>query len=122
MKYAERQQAMYRELLNIGIRFGEQRTLDLVEVALHRMGWGLKRINALLDLLRELDEYYASAWESTMESDVFQERLDNELRDIVKDKQEFIPFEKRYPEVRRLGYDKLPKRQARRKEWARDGS
>ena len=110
MNYAQKQQALKRELVRVGVRFGEQRTLDLMEIALHRKGWGFDRINAFLDLLRELDQYYAPAWEMTMESDVFQERLDAELRDIVKDKQEFIPFEQRYPEVRQLGYDKLPRR------------
>lgn len=110
MNYAEKQKALRRELVRSGVRFGEQRTLDLVEIALHRNGWGFDRINALLDLLRELDQYYAAAWDMTMESDVFQERLDAELRDIVKDRQEFIPFEKRYPEVRQLGYDRLPRR------------
>lgn len=110
LTYAQKQQALKRELVNVGIRFREQRTLDLVEIALHRKGWGYDRITGLLDLLRELDEYYAPAWETQMESDVFQERLDNELRDIVKDRQEFIPFEKRYPEVRQLGYDRLPRR------------
>lgn len=110
MNYAEKQQALKRELVNVGIRFGEQRTLDLMEVALHRKGWGYERINGLLDLMRELDEYYAVAWEMRMESDVYQEKLDNELRSIVGDRQEFIPFEKRYPEVRQLGYKKLPRR------------
>lgn len=110
MNYAEKQQALKRELVNVGIRFGEQRTLDLMEVALHRKGWGYDRINGLLDLMRELDEYYAVAWEMRMESDVYQEKLDNELRSIVGDRQEFIPFEKRYPEVRQLGYNKLPRR------------
>ena len=110
MNYAEKQQALKRELVNVGIRFGEQRTLDLMEVALHRKGWGYDRINGLLDLMRELDEYYAVAWEMRMESGVYQEKLDNELRSIVGDRQEFIPFEKRYPEVRQLGYKKLPRR------------
>lgn len=110
MNYAQKQQALKRELVNVGIRFGEQRTLDLMEVALHRKGWGYDRINALLDLMRELDSYYAPAWEMRMESDVYQVKLDNELADILKDKQEMIPFEKRYPEVRQLGYNKLPRR------------
>lgn len=110
MNYAQKQQALKRELVNVGIRFGEQRTLDLMECALHRKGWGYDRINGLLDLMRELDEYYAVAWEMRMESDVYQEKLDNELRSIVGDRQEFIPFEKRYPEVRQLGYKKLPRR------------
>ena len=110
MNYAQKQQALKRELVNIGIRFGEQRTLDLMEIALHRKGWGYERINALLSLMTELDEYYAPAWETRMESDVFQERLDAELMEIIKDKQELIPFDKRYPEVRQLGYNKLPRR------------
>ena len=110
MNYAQKQQALKRELVNVGIRFGEQRTLDLMECALHRKGWGYDRINGLLDLMRELDAYYAPAWEMRMESDVYQVKLDNELRDIIKDKQELIPFEKRYPEVRQLGYNKMPRR------------
>lgn len=109
MNYAQKQQALKRELVNVGIRFGEQRTLDLMEVALHRKGWGYDRINGLLDLMRELDSDYAVAWEMRMESDVFQEKLDNELRSIVGDRQEFIPFADRYPEVRQLGYNKLPR-------------
>ena len=110
MNYAQKQQALKRELVNVGIHFGEQRTLDLMEVALHRKGWGYDRINGLIDLMRELDEYYSPAWEATMESDVYQTKLDNELLDIIKDKQELIPFHERYPEVKRLGYNKLPRR------------
>lgn len=110
MNYAQKQQALKRELVNVGIRFGEQRTLDLMEVALHRKGWGYDRINGLLDLMRQLDSDYAVAWEMRMESDVYQEKLDNELRSIVGDRQEFIPFADRYPEVRQLGYNKLPRR------------
>ncbi len=110
MNYAQKQQALKRELVNVGIRFGEQRTIDLMEVALHRKGWGYDRINALLDLMRQLDSDYAVAWEMKMESDVYQEKLDNELKDIIKDRQELIPFEKRYPEVRQLGYNRLPRR------------
>ena len=110
MNYAQKQQELKRELVRVGIRFGEQRTLDLMEIALHRKGWGYERINALLDLMRELDSYYAPAWETRMESDVFQERLDNELKSIVGDRQEFISFPERYPEVKQLGYKKLPRK------------
>ena len=39
-----------------------------------------------------------------------QERMDRELRDLIKDKQELIPFDKRYPDVKTLGYDKLPRK------------
>ena len=111
MNYAQKQQALKDVLVRSGTLIGEQRALDIMEVALHRKwGWGFDRINALLDFMRELDEYYAPAFEVSMESDVYQERLDNELMDIIKDRQELIPFDKRYPEVRQLGYTKLPRR------------
>ena len=110
MNFAQKQAAARRECINIGIRFGEQRTLDFLECALHRKGWGYDRIMDLLKEMAELDAYYLPAFTAEMESDVYQERLDNELRDIVKNRCEFIPFEKRYPEVHRLGYDKLPRR------------
>ena len=45
-----------------------------------------------------------------MEQDVFQERLDAELRDIVKDRQEFATFAQRYPLVINAGYERMPKR------------
>lgn len=106
MTYLERQKVMHRELTYIGIRFGEQHILDLVECALHRKGWGYDRITELLKLVDELEEFYAPAFTVSEEADVFQERLDNELRDILKDRQPLVPFPVRYPEIKQLGYTK----------------
>lgn len=108
--YLARQRAAQRELINTGLRHGQQYAIDMVMVALHRQGWGYDRIKRLIDQVTELADYYADTMHPSMEQDVLQERLDGELRDIVKDRQEFYPFVERYPAVITAGYEKMPKR------------
>lgn len=108
--YLARQQEVYKELFSEGMKTGEQYTMDCVMIALHRQGWGYDRIKRLFDLVRDVADSYGDALRGCMEQDICQERMDNELRDFIKDRQEFIPFRKRYPMVRTLGYDRLPKR------------
>lgn len=105
-----KQQAIQRECVNQGIRHGQQYAIDIVEVALHRQGWGYDRIKRLVDQVSEIADYYAPCMRPCMEQDVFQERLDAELRDIVKDRQEFATFAQRYPLVINAGYERMPKR------------
>lgn len=41
---------------------------------------------------------------SNPECDVKREHLDALIRDIVKDRQDFIPFDGRYPDVKKITY------------------
>lgn len=98
------------EDLNLGMEYGEQYALDMMMIALHEeFGWGYDRIKRLMVAIGNKSDYYGQALHRCMEQDVKQVQMDNAIRDIVKDKQEFIPFEKRYPGIRTYGYDKLPK-------------
>jgi hypothetical protein len=45
-----------------------------------------------------------------MEQEVYQERMDRELKDLVKGRQEFATFEERYPLVRKNALQRMPKR------------
>lgn len=108
--YLARQAATQIECINQGILCGQQYAIDMMEIALHRQGWGYDRIKRLVDQVSEIADYYAPCMCPCMEQDVFQERLDAELRDIVKDRQEFATFAQRYPLVINAGYERMPKR------------
>ena len=92
-----------------GLVMGQQFVCDVMMVCLHGKGWGYDRIRRLLDEMDKQCDYYADAFINGMEQDVRQEQLDRELRDTVKDRQKFVPFAERYPNVKTLGYDKLPR-------------
>ena len=107
--YINRRNAVYDELLNLGRKHGEQYTMDCVLIALHRLGWGYTRIKRLYDMAHEISNYYAPSMLPGMEQDIYQERMDNELRSFVEGNEHFYPFKERYPMVRTAGYNKLPK-------------
>lgn len=109
--YLQRQQAALDVMQDISIRQGQQWALDCLLIALHRQGWGFDRIKRLLDATDDIAKYYSPALHPCMEQDVFIARMDDELRDIVKGKQEFYDFSARYPEIKIAGYDKAPNRQ-----------
>ena len=107
--FLARQKAKRQELLNAGMRIEKQFMLDTLQMSLHQLGWGYKRIKELTDLWGEIYNDYHIALEGTGESDVWQERMDAQIRDIIKDQQEFFDFRSRYPDLRYHGYDKAVK-------------
>lgn len=107
--YIANQQKKILQAANDGMRHGEQYAIDCVMIALHRQGWGYQRIKRLFDDVTEIADYYALATHPGMEQDVYQERMDAELRSFVDGNQDFSPFSDRYPLVKTVGYDRLPK-------------
>lgn len=57
-----------------------------------QQGWGKKY------------DLYFDALTNGPEADYYRQKLDDALRQIVKDKQEFIPFEKRYDFLPQINY------------------
>lgn len=108
--YLDRQRAVYRKLLDAGMDCGEQYMIDCVMIALHRQGWGYTRIKRLVDDVEKLRKYFAPSLVRGMEQDIYQERMDEEIRSFVGTEQPFVPFAQRYPAIEQTGYDKLPKR------------
>lgn len=104
--YLKQLQEAVRRGTNAGMLVGEQFAMDCIMIALHRQGWGYERIRRLLDQTREIADYYGDAMHGSMEQDVIQERMDRELRDIVKDHQIFAPFGERYPHVKSWDYQR----------------
>ena len=106
--YLQRQTALQNELINLGKNHGEQFSLDCVEIVLHeKYGWGYQRIKALVDAVSEKATYYHPAMcRDNPEQPIYQERMDNVLREIVGENQEFYPFKDRYPLITEARYDK----------------
>lgn len=105
---ARRIDSARRDGLRQGLKMGHQYIADVMIVCLHKRGWGYDRIKSLLDDMDKSADYYADAFIKCMEQDARQEQLDNEIRAVVKDRQEFYPFAERYPNVGTLGYGRLP--------------
>lgn len=80
-----------------GELFGQQFAIDLLQIALHRHGWGYERVRKLLDEMRALSDYYDPAFYPNPEQEVWQERMDAELRDLIKDKARCYTFAERHP-------------------------
>ena len=108
--YLARQASVQIECINQGILCGQQYAIDMMEIALHRQGWGYDRIKRLVDQIHDIADYYAPSMHPGMEQEVYQERMDRELRDLVKGRQEFATFEERYPLVRKNALQRMPKR------------
>lgn len=90
-------------------RITQQILLDTLMITMHEdFGWGYDRLKKLEGKWSETVESYLPALTGGMESDVYQERLDRALRSCIGDKQDFIDFKERYPEIRQIGYE--PKR------------
>lgn len=105
--YLKRQAEAKRSFANNIERVIKQLCLDVMQVTLHEdFGMGYERLTKVTEGFLTRYEQYVEVLLGTVESDVWQERLDRALLDIVKDPDKLMPFATRYPEVRRHGYDK----------------
>jgi hypothetical protein len=89
----------------------EQFMTDTLQIAANRcagLGLGYDRIMQLTAVWQEVQKEYRPALNPTKdkEADVAQDHMDNELKRIIRKKAVLIPFEERYPSVKRVRYDK----------------
>ena len=108
--YAARMQEEKQFFLTVGEQTGFQRCLDLVQLCLRdpkvvcNDAWGRERLKRLFVALAEYDKEYAPAFQCGDESDVLQEHLDRQLREIAGD--DLAPFAERYPYIKMQRYGK----------------
>lgn len=107
MNYIDRVQAARDEAMKIAERVTRQYDMDTWQIALSRyqkLDLGYQRIMEITELAEEVRKEYAGAITKGQEQDVYRHHLDEELRQIAKDNAEIIPFEKRYPELKKQDY------------------
>ena len=105
--YLARQQAHDKNLSLSVERVIKQLCLDVMQVTLHEdYGFGSERLTNVAEGFLRRYKDYVQALLGGDEHDVWQERLDRALLDIVKDENKLMSFSQRYPEIKKHGYDK----------------
>ena len=108
--YLEKQRKMYQGFFEAGEQIGLQKAWDYVQIALRDpevMGkdiLGRKRIEKVFNKMRELVDFYHTAFTDDVEADYCQEKLDAQLREIWGD--DLKTFYERYPDLKKLDYNK----------------
>ena len=108
-KRNERDQSFF----DAGERIGLQKMWDYMLIALRDpeiMGkdvFGRKRMEKLYQASKDLADRYNLAFTKDKEADTRQEEMDARLREIWGD--DLSTFYERYPEIKKLGYDKPQK-------------
>ena len=87
-------------------RLTEQFMTDTLQMTLHEhFGFGYDRIMELMVHWRDtLQEYRPALHSKHAECDVKQEHMDRCMLQILRGKGELIPFDERYPELRKVRY------------------
>lgn len=76
---------------------------DTLQIAIHQSeGWGYDRIKRLTNAWERVQREYKTTMDpKDPEADVMQEHMDRVIAEIIRDKQELVPFGERYPELKR---------------------
>ena len=106
--YMEKQLAMRQALIDATERVTQQLMMDTLQIVLHNeLGFGYERIMRITKAWgSEYNHYHDVFNVKHAEADVLRVHLDRELTDILKGRQELIPFEERYPEIKEIAYGK----------------
>lgn len=107
--YLDRQFAGFQAGVETGERLARQFDIDCFQIALsryERLNLGFQRIMEITNLAEQVRAEYKTALQGGPEADVYQHHMDQEIQEIIKGNMELIPFEKRYPELKKQRYDK----------------
>lgn len=111
--YLKNRQALNQSILDVGMDTGFQKCWDLIQLALRDpefMGkdtFGKKRMKKLYNALVKYERMFGRAWLLEVDSDVLQEKLDVNLKEVWGD--EIVVFRDRYPFLKQPGYQKARK-------------
>ena len=104
--FMAKQLGMRQALIDATERVTQQLMMDTLQIVLHNeLGFGYDRIMKLTKAWADAYNHYHDTLDvKNVEADVLREHLDRELAGIMKDKQELIRFEDRYPEIKEITY------------------
>lgn len=111
--YLREREARDQKFLDIGEQIGMQKMWDYIQVVLHnpkvmaKDTFGAARLKKIYEELSRTAARYSIAFTNEKEADYYQEELDALIRDIWKD--EAFPFYERYPELKKIKYNKPQK-------------
>lgn len=103
--FLEKQRIHEKVMMDATQAVTQQMMMDTAQIALHEAGWGYDRILRFCARWGELyNRFHDALMVNDAEADVLQEHLDRALGDIIKNRQDLIPFRKRYPEIKEITY------------------
>lgn len=104
--YLKKREAERIAWIEAAQRSTEQFLCDTLQITLHQqLGWGYDRITSLCKKWNEtITEYSPCTNASDPECDVYREHMDRVLYQIINGKQELIPWNDRYPELKKVRY------------------
>ena len=104
--YLERQKAAKMDFMHSVEVIIKQYCIDTLIITLHEeYGWGYDRLMKLMDQWADNRARFQEAINPDyIEADVAQERIDRIMNQIIKGKQELVPFAERYPTLKQIKY------------------
>lgn len=104
--FLQRQQQIQNNVMHAAEMLTRQFMLDTLQITLHKdFGWGYERQKQVLDSWEKRRKEYRDALDpKNKEADVAQDHMDKALLNMIAGKQPLIPFEKRYPELKKIKY------------------
>lgn len=104
--YLQRREAELDATFNAGAAMAMQFAMDTLQMALHQTeGWGYDRIMRITHNGVAVQREYKPAQDCrNPEADVRRVHMDRVLAQIINGKAELIPFESRYPEIKKIKY------------------
>ena len=110
--YLKRIHAAFQAGAETGERIARQFDIDCFQIALARYqkrNFGFQVIMELSDLAEQVRAEHKTALQGGPEADVYQHHMDQELEEIIKGNMDLIPFENRYPELKKQRYERRRK-------------
>lgn len=104
--YLEKQRADKKAFMNSVELIVKQYCIDTLTITLHEeYGFGYDRLMKLMDDWAATRKKYQEAINPDfVEADVAQEHMDRIMARIIRGKMDLIPFEERYPTLKKIKY------------------
>ena len=105
--FLQRERQHRKLLMEINQHVERQRCMDCFQIALRRKGYSYNKIKELTDLWMQTVEEFAGAFHGgkNPEADYLRVKMDEALAEFIAPHQEFVPFPKRYPDLREIRPD-----------------
>ena len=106
--FLQRQQQIQNNVMRAAELLAKQYMIDTLQITLHKnFGRGYDRQKRLMEAWEaRRQEYRAALDPKNPEADVAQAHMDAALADMIAGRQPLIPFEQRYPELKKNRYGK----------------
>lgn len=110
MTLVERMAAEKQAAFDVGLSVGRQQTVDFIQLALQKRGYGEKRIwEILMDMKALYDEFWPAFDVKNPECDYYREQLDRALSQNCGKEHPLVPFKERYEYLKEVKYGRKPK-------------